>query len=92
MPEFYELLVNAQENYDKAIELARESVRRNPDFMEPYLMMASAFGHLEKPDEARRAIGSFLEAGKKHIRETRLYAPVTKDCILEGLRKAGLAD
>lgn len=54
--------------------------------------MASAFGYLDKPGEAKRVIGDFLAASKEYIREARWYAPVTKDRILDGLRKAGLAD
>ena len=79
-------------NYEKAIELAGDAIRRRPDFIEPHFLMASAFGYLAQPEDAKRAIGSFLEASKEYIREARWYALVTKDCILDGLRKASLAD
>ena len=79
-------------NYEKAIELAGEAVRRRPDFMEPHFILASAYGYLDKPEEAKQAIGAFLEAGIDYVRNARWYSVQTRDRILDGLRKAGLAN
>jgi TolB-like protein/Tfp pilus assembly protein PilF len=79
-------------NYEMTVDLARDALRRRPDYMEPQYLLASAYGYLDKPDKAEQAIGSSLDAAKDYIRESRWYSTATKECILDGLRRAGLAD
>jgi tetratricopeptide (TPR) repeat protein len=78
-------------NYEKSAELARDVIRQRPDFDEPHILLASALGYLDRIKEAAEAMGPFAETATEFI-EGRLYwADVTKQCVRDGLRKAGLA-
>ena len=79
-------------HYGQAADFAREAIRRKPDFAEPHMLLASALGYLDRSDEARSVFEPIKEdAGKLYERRPEL-AQVTRDCIIEGLRRAGLAE
>ena len=77
--------------YERAIEHARDAIRCKPDFAEPHILLASALGYLGKSEEAIGTLEPFEESTRQYFERQPLYAQVTKDCILDGLRKAGLA-
>jgi len=48
--------------------------------------------YLDRPDEADKAIKPFVEAVSKFFERDQIWAPVTRNRILDGLRKAGLPE
>jgi len=77
---------------ERAIEFAREAIRRKADFAEPYLLLASAFGYLGRIDEAHDALEPYKDTALGFFDRHPEYAEVTRDRILEGLRKAGISE
>ena len=84
--------------YDKAVELARETIRepRAAGFW-PSAALASALGNLGRPDKARTALDEALKekpdmalAYLKELLPTK--EPDGLDPFLDGLRKAGLTE
>ncbi len=75
--------------YEKAIKHARESLRRRPGYFEAQATLASALGYLGRPQEALVEIEMFKSVVRERVERNALFARVTKDCILDGLRKAG---
>ena len=80
--------------YEEALECANRV--DFPGFFWPYLVMASACGHLGRHTEAKAAVADLLALDSEfaaHARskvETWHFASGLMDPILEGLRKAGL--
>ena len=77
--------------FEKAAEYAHDAIRQRPDFLETRVVLASALGHLERAEEARTAIEGFRDVARDFVERHVLYARELKDCILDGLRKAGLS-
>jgi len=78
--------------YDKAVHWGREATRRNPNFYESHVTLASALGYLGHGDEALGLLARFDDSALDSIRRRNIAHPKVMDCLLEGLRKAGLAD
>jgi adenylate cyclase len=79
-------------SYAQAIEHARDAIRRKPDFAEPRMLLASALGYLGRSEEVVDALGTLGQSDLQYFDLQPQYAQVTRDCIQEGLRKAGLLD
>jgi adenylate cyclase len=77
------------ERYDKAVETAQEAIRRKHGFIESHIALASALGHLQRPDDARDAIEGFQDAAV-FVDNHLVFAPEVKQHVLDGLRLAGL--
>src|SRR5438105_593515 len=81
--------------YEKALECANRV--DFPGFFWPYLVMASACGHLGRRTEAKAAVGDLLALDPEFAAHARSkvgtwhFASGLMDPILEGLRKAGLS-
>ena len=78
--------------YDKAVHWGRESTRRNPNFYESHVTLASALGYLGHGDEALRLLAKFDDSALENIRQRNIAHHEAMDCLLEGLRKAGLPE
>ncbi len=78
--------------YEEAIRHARDAIRRQPDFLEGVAALAASLGYLGRDEEARAAIEGHEDAVPSFVKRHVLYAPELKDCLLEGLRKAGLPE
>jgi hypothetical protein len=76
----------------KAVDLARDAIRRRPDFDEAHVLLASALGQLDLVDEAVGAIRHVQGEASEFVESRTFWARVTKECVLDGLRKAGLLD
>jgi len=81
--------------YEEALECANRV--DFPGFFWPYLVMASACGHLGRRTEAAAAVGDLLALDPEFAAHARSkvgtwhFASGLMDSILEGLRKAGLS-
>jgi adenylate cyclase len=81
--------------YEQALECANRV--DFPGFFWPYLVMASACGHLDRRAEAKAAVRDLLALDPEFATHARSkvgtwhFASGLMDPILEGLRKAGLA-
>ncbi len=78
--------------FEKAAEYAHDAIRQQPDFLETRVVLASALGHLDRAEEARTAIEGFRDVAGDFVERHVLFARGLKDCILDGLRKAGLLE
>ena len=78
--------------YDKAIEHARESIRRRHDFIESHIALASTLGYLDRPDEARAALEGYEGMAVAYVERHVVFAQQVKDIVMDGLRKAGLVE
>jgi adenylate cyclase len=79
-------------DHEQAAELARDAIRQRPDYIDSYVALAVALGHLERADEAQQAIGEFRDRARDYVENHPLWAEKIKDVFLTGLRKAGLAE
>jgi len=83
------------ERYDEAADFAQEATEANPEFPDIYAVLASAYGHLGKAEQAGAALDQLLlrmpglTAGDERL--GRPFARNTdRERFLEGLRKAGM--
>ncbi len=76
--------------FELAAKLARDAIRRQPDFLEGVIALAASLGYLGHAEEARTAIEGHEDAAPGFIERHVTYAPELKECLLEGLRRAGL--
>jgi hypothetical protein len=80
--------------YEQALECANRV--DFPGFFWPYLVMASACGHLDRRAEAKAAVRDLLALDPEFAAHARSkvgtwhFASGLMDPILDGLRKAGL--
>jgi tetratricopeptide (TPR) repeat protein len=79
-------------DYQKAVHWGREATRRNPDFFEAHVNLASALGHLDRGSEALDVLSSFDESAISYAVGRPWIGDDETDRLLEGLRKAGVAD
>ena len=77
---------------EKAIEYADEALRREPEFPEARVALASALGHMNNPREAQTAIKDFEDVARNWDERTVTWSQAVQDRLLDGLRKAGLLD
>jgi TolB-like protein/rhodanese-related sulfurtransferase/Flp pilus assembly protein TadD len=89
------------QRYEEAGATMLRATRRNPDEEWSYLLLAAAYGHLGREQEARSAIETFNElranAGRgaytlAHINGWSYKEEAEKEQLREGLRKAGLPE
>ena len=83
------------EQYDKAVEYARQAIEANPEFTDNYAVLAAACGQLDRGPEA----GAALDELRRRMpdltaSDDRLQRPFRRSAdrnrFLDGLRKAGL--
>jgi adenylate cyclase len=79
-------------HHQASVDLVREATRRQPDFIESHVALASALGHLGQKEEAHRVIAGFEDSALDYVEGRPNWAQKTKDCVLDGLRKAGLLE
>ena len=83
--------------HEEAVKWARQSIHNQAFNWPSPAYLASALGHLDRLDEARRALDEMndLRPGIS-IEFVREHTPLTDsgymDHLLDGLRKAGLAE
>ena len=77
--------------YDAAARWGRESTRRNPDFFESHVNLASALGFLGRGDEALALLSRFDGSALDYVDGRPWFHQKVTDRLLEGLRKAGVA-
>jgi len=80
--------------YKTAVELASDSIRQRPDYIDARVTLAAALGFLGRPDEAHEAIGEFRDRARDYVERHPhvLWRRQVKDRYLTGLRKAGLIE
>ena len=76
--------------YDKAANWGRESTRRNPDFFESHVNLASDLGYLDRGDEALELLSRFDGSASDYVTGRAWVHQAVTDRLLEGLRKAGV--
>ena len=80
--------------YTDAIEWSKKSIQRKSYWQMGHAILISSLGHLDRPEEAKRAIEDFRESffGKRISTFKNLPFKYSEDSIKfqEGLRKAGL--
>ena len=84
-------------DYEEAVNLARQAMRKNPDFLCPHFHLAAACGQLGRLDEAREALtaGDRLrpDVSEEFIKTVWPFAnPAHLEAFLDGVRKAGLPE
>ena len=81
---------------ERALERLRAAARPQSDFIEAPLVLASVLAHVGKEKEARavldRVAVADLGAVERRPFWRRYRYPITKELVLEGLRKAGLPE
>jgi predicted Zn-dependent protease len=77
---------------EDAAQNAREAVRLKPDFGESRVLLASALGYLGRKSEAVQALGPLFKKVSDYVDGRRIWAPVVKELVLNGLKKVGLVD
>ncbi len=87
----------ALRDFDQTVTLLRERVARNPNSEMTRVLLASAYGHLDRPEEARAEWGQAMRINPDYSLAHRRRAlpfknPADFDRMVEGLRKAGLAE
>jgi tetratricopeptide (TPR) repeat protein len=99
-------LGNAQfhlELYDEAAATLLRATKRNPGYEWNFLLLAAAYGHLGREQEAKSAIDTFEEMWRNTQKDERPFTlsyihdwpfkkPVDRERLREGLRIAGLPE
>ena len=91
------------ESYAKAAETMQRATIRNPDFDWNYLLLAAAYGHLGREQEARHALATFNDIRISKLGKKRPYTladlknwSIKNESGLqrlrEGMRKAGVPE
>ena len=80
------------ERYETASLHAQDAVRRNRDFLEAQIGLAAALGHLGDDLGNEIAYDGFDDVAVEYVRTHILYCQDLKDRLIDGLRKAGLAE
>lgn len=84
-------------DYEKAVILARQSIRKKPDFLVPHLHLAAACGQLGRLDQAREALAARSQL-QSDLSEALIKGawplanPNHFEALLDGVRKAGLPE
>ncbi len=78
--------------FDEAIGYARDAIRRQPDYPDGVIALAAYLGYVGRAEEARDAIKGHEDSVPGYVEQHPIYAPALKDCLLEGLRRAGLIE
>jgi adenylate cyclase len=80
--------------FDEAIVAAKKALRQNPSFSAAYRCLASAFAHLGRDAEAREAAARIFETDPSFTLSSFIARGGLSNAklLIEGLRKAGLAE
>jgi adenylate cyclase len=83
--------------YEDAVEWARRSLQRKPDYILPLDPLAASLAHLGRLDEARSVVEEALRSTPDHSIATLRLVFGTADAdllerLIDGLRKAGLPE
>jgi adenylate cyclase len=82
--------------YEDVVEWTRRSIRGNPRFSYNRAILAAAYAHLGRLDEARAEVEELLRVqpgfSLAFARERSVSDPEYRDHYLDGLRKAGLKE
>jgi adenylate cyclase len=80
--------------FDEAIAAAKKALRQNPSYPGPYRCLASAYAHLGRDAEARKAAARLLEVDPAFTISTWIArgGQSNSKLLIEGLRKAGLPE
>jgi adenylate cyclase len=83
--------------YEDAVEWARRSLQRKPDYVFPLDTLAASLAHLGRVDEARSVVQESLRRTPDHAIATLRLIFGTADAdllerLIDGLRKAGLPE
>jgi adenylate cyclase len=80
--------------FDEAIAAGKKAQRQNPSYAFTYRCLASAFAHLGRDAEARKAVARLLEVDPAFTISTRMGRVRRSHVklLIEGLRKAGLPE
>jgi TolB-like protein len=89
------------EQYEEVVTTLRRYSQRNAFDAQPFLYLASAYGHLGREDEAKSAFQTFTDIFRGLRRddhrtwwlerlETRTVSERTRELLREGLHKAGI--
>jgi Flp pilus assembly protein TadD len=83
-------------NYEKAAELARDSIQRRPDNAMSHLYLAVALGQLDRIDEAQSELATAQGVDPEIVPRHESIRPQKyakdRENFLDGLRKAGWED
>jgi adenylate cyclase len=78
-------------NHDAAVERARQAIRRRPDYVPAYFILAIALGHLGELDEARAALAKCDELSPDFVQSRKNWQPyadpASNERLQEGLRR-----
>lgn len=75
---------------EKAEEFSREVIFRKHDFLEGYLVLASAFGLQGRADQAREVFENYAGIADQYIEQHVVFSPKVKQHLREGWRRANL--
>ncbi len=78
--------------FEKAVIHAEDAIRRQPNFSEARVALASALGYMGRTQDARDAIKGFEVQAGAFVERHPIYGNALKARILDGLRKAGLPE
>ena len=83
--------------YEEAAQRFENVLKRNPHFPVAPLLLAAAYGHLGRIEDAEWEVDETLtllpELSLEHIRQTAVYDdPAHLELYIDGLRKAGLPE
>ncbi len=83
--------------YDEAIDALNERLRRNPNSGEAHVLLAAAYGKLDRGNEAQAALAEFMKPRPyytlRHYAQGEFYKNSEDlEYVLDGLRKAGLPE
>ena len=82
--------LGAEQN-EQAVKYAQDAIRRQSDFVEARIALASAFGHLGRAEMAQKSVEGMNDDLVRYV-EKLYYARDLKDRLIDGLRKAGLPE
>jgi adenylate cyclase len=80
--------------FDEAITAGKKALRQNPSYSLAYRLLASAFAHLGRDNEAREAVARVLETDPAFTISAMIArgGQSNSKLTIEGLRKAGLPE
>jgi adenylate cyclase len=80
--------------FDEAIAAVKKAQRQNPSFSTAYRCLASAFAHLGRDAEARKAAARLLETDPTFTISAWIArgGQENSKLLIEGLRRAGLPE
>ncbi len=83
--------------YDRAITVLKRAIRREPDYIVNHVLLAAAYAHSGKDEDARAEAAEILRLNPNFtLRAFKAFVPIRKKADLDryvtGLRRAGLPE